>query len=167
MTKDKTLILTSRQISQKIERIAHHIYEIHYKEKEIVIVGIKDRGYIVAARIAKVLKEISSLNIELHSITLNKDNPLDSLEYDGELGLLKGKVVILVDDVLNSGRTLIFAVREILTANPKILATATLIDRIHRKFPIRADYVGLTLSTNLKEHITVEMGGKKEAVYLE
>ena len=76
-------------------------------------------------------------------------------------------MVVLVDDVLNSGRTLIHATRIILEHDPKILATATLVDRIHRKFPIRADYVGLTLSTNLKEHISVELGGKKEAAYLE
>ena len=162
-----TLILDHDQIDKKVNRIAHHIYENHYKQKEITIIGIVDRGHELAKRISNVLAEISPLEIKLHSITIDKDKPLSDVKFSGDFTQLKGKVVVLVDDVLNSGRTLIHATRIILEHDPKILATATLVDRIHRKFPIRADYVGLTLSTNLKEHISVELGGKKEAAYLE
>lgn len=164
---NRTLILDHDQIDKKVNRIAHHIYENHYKQKEITIIGIVDRGYELAKRISSVLSDISPIDIHTHSLTVDKDKPLSDVEFSGDLDALKGKVIILVDDVLNSGRTLIHATRVILERDPKILATATLVDRIHRKFPIRADYVGLTLSTNLKEHITVELGGKKEAAYLE
>lgn len=164
---NRTLILDHDQIDKKVKRIAHHIYENHYKQKEIAIVGIVDRGYELAQRISKVLGEISPLKIHTYSLTVDKDEPLAEVEFSGDFSELKGKVVILVDDVLNSGRTLIYAAKVLVEYDPKILATATLVDRIHRKFPIRADYVGLTLSTNLKEHIAVELGGKKEAAYLE
>lgn len=160
------LILDSKQIAQKIARMAHHIYEIHYKEKNIIIVGVRDRGFEVARRIADQLRSISELEVELYSISLDKDKPQNEVNFEGDVKNLKGNVVVLVDDVLNSGRTLIYAAKYLLDAYPRILATATLVDRIHRRFPIRADYVGLTLSTNLREHIAVELG-KKDAVYLE
>lgn len=164
---NRTLILDQDQIDKKVNRIAHHIYEIHYKQKEITIIGIVDRGFELAKKISKVLSDISPLEIKLHRLTVDKDKPLSDVEFSGDFSELKGKVVVLVDDVLNSGRTLIHATRIILEHDPKVLATAILVDRIHRKFPIRADYVGLTLSTNLKEHIHVELGGKTEAAYLE
>jgi pyrimidine operon attenuation protein/uracil phosphoribosyltransferase len=89
------------------------------------------------------------------------------VQFDGETGSLKNKNVILVDDVLNSGRTLIYAAQFILNEGPKALSTATLVDRVHRKFPIRADYVGMTLSTNLKEHVAVIKEKGKYCAYLE
>ena len=168
MPKEITPILDAQQISQKLTRIAHEIHEKNYKEKDIVVVGVTGRGSEVAERIAKLLTDISEINVVVHHIELNKEKPLNGeIKYSGELKELKNKSVILVDDVLNSGRTLIYAAKHLLDAEPKVLSIATLIDRFHRRFPIRADYVGLTLSTNLKEHITVEMEKGKEAVYLE
>ncbi len=148
--------------------MAHEIHENNYKEKELIIVGVVGRGNEVAARLGKLLTSITEISISVESIELSKEKPLSGeINYSGELKALKGKSVVLVDDVLNSGRTLIYAAKHLLDADPKNLSTATLIDRFHRRFPIRADYVGLTLSTNLKEHVAVEMEKGKEAVYLE
>ncbi len=168
MPKEKTLILESKQISQKLTRMAHEIHENNYLEKEIVLVGVVGRGLEVAERLFSALKSIATCEVNLYQIEINKDKPLSSdVKFNGDIKLLKGKSVILIDDVLNSGRTLIYAAKYLLDAEPRSLATATLVDRFHRRFPVRADYVGLTLSTNLKEHITVEMEKGKEAVYLE
>ena len=168
MTRDRSLILNSKQISQKLMRMAHEIHENNYKEKELIIVGVVGRGNEVAARLGKLLTSITEISISVESIELRKERTLSGeINYSGELKALKGRSVVLVDDVLNSGRTLIYAAKHLLDADPKNLSTATLIDRFHRRFPIRADYVGLTLSTNLKEHVAVEMEKGKEAVYLE
>lgn len=165
---NKTLILNSKQIQQKINRIAYEIYENNYKEKEIIVAGIADNGYILAKRIADVLSKISPIKAKLIEIKINKTNPIESptkiLLTEKEL---KDKVIILVDDVLNSGKTLIFGARGFLTTPVKRLTTAVLVDRGHNRYPIKADFVGLSLSTTLQEHITVEIDKKgKEVVYL-
>ncbi|MFM9986643.1 MAG: phosphoribosyltransferase family protein [Flavobacteriales bacterium] len=168
MPKERTLILESKQIGQKLTRIAHEIHENNYLEKEIILVGVVGRGLEVAERLFKLLQGIAESTVTLYQIEINKDKPLSAeVKFNGEVKSLKGKSVILIDDVLNSGRTLIYASKYLLDAEPRSLATATLVDRFHRRFPIRADYVGLTLSTNLKEHVSVEMEKGNEKVYLE
>lgn len=164
----KTLILNSKQIEQKVNRIAYEIYENNYDEKEIVIAGIAKNGYLLGKRIADVLQHISRIEIQLIEIALDKENPFES---DVKIKLtekeLKNKVIILVDDVLNSGKTLIFGAKLFLNAPVKRLTTAVLVDRGHNRYPIKADVVGLSLSTTLQEHITVELDKKgKETVYL-
>jgi pyrimidine operon attenuation protein / uracil phosphoribosyltransferase len=165
---DKTLILTDRQIDQKIQRIAHQIHELVFSEKEIFVVGVEKNGVEFASRLVKVLGDISEVKIHQYSIGIQKDKPsANEVRFEGDLSAMKNKTVFLVDDVLNSGRTLIYAMRYLLEAYPKQLKTAALVDRIHRRFPIRADFVGLTLSTNLKEHVEVVLTPGKESVYLE
>ena len=164
---DQTIILDHKQIGQKITRIAHQILENNFKEKSIVIIGIQKEGFILATRIFKALENISTGQINLHGIQVNKKNPLKSnLEEVVSTLQLKNKIVILVDDVLNSGKTLIHATQALLQEEVKGIQTVCLVDRKHREFPIRADYVGLTLSTTLQEHITVEFGST-DVVYLE
>ncbi|MGB0391278.1 MAG: phosphoribosyltransferase family protein [Salibacteraceae bacterium] len=163
----QTVILNHQQIGQKINRIAHEILENNFQEKSIVILGIKEEGFILAQRLVSILETISDMQIELHDIKLNKRNPLASgLSSSVEPTALKNKIVILVDDVLNSGKTLVYSTKFLLDHNIKGLQTVCLVDRKHRKFPIRADYVGLTLSTTLKEHITVKFG-KSDSVFLD
>jgi len=160
--------LNAKQIGRKLVRMAHEIHENHYKEKDLVLIGIEGRGSQLATRLSKLLSEISELTIHQEEIRLNKDKPLsEPLEYTGELKVLKGKSIVLVDDVLNSGKTLMYASRYLLEVDVKSLTIATLVDRFHRKFPIRPDIVGLTLSTNLREHVTVHLNKGKEAVYLD
>jgi pyrimidine operon attenuation protein / uracil phosphoribosyltransferase len=167
MNKNQSIILNALQIDQKIVRMAHEIHENNYKEKEIILVGIVGRGLELAERLHTVLQKIAAMQVRLEKIELNKDQPLaDDMKYSGQTSLLKNKSVVLIDDVLNSGRTLIFASKYLLVTEPRSLSIATLVDRYHRRFPIRADYVGLTLSTNLKEHVSVILDKGKEAVYL-
>jgi pyrimidine operon attenuation protein / uracil phosphoribosyltransferase len=167
MNKNQSLILTALQIEQKIVRMAHEIHENNYKEKEIILVGIVGKGLELAERMHKALQKIASMPVRLEKIEINKDQPLaNDMIYSGQTEALKNKSVVLIDDVLNSGRTLIFASKYLLATEPRSLSIATLIDRYHRRFPIHADYVGLTLSTNLKEHVSVILDRGQEAVYL-
>lgn len=164
----KTEILTSMQVEQKINRIAYELYETNFEEKNLYVIGITGQGLTLAKRISDILKKISGKNIFLHQITLNKDKPLEEeIQLSIDLKDLEGHNVILIDDVLNSGRTLIYSAQHILKANPGKLQTVCLVDRRHRKFPIRADFVGLTLSTTLQEHILVEFSANGDKVYLE
>lgn len=167
-TAERTRILDQWEVEHKIRRIAHQILEENYKEKSIVMVGVTGVGADVARELHKEFTSISDIESVFYELTLQKDKPLQGeMTFSGELKDLRNKVVFLVDDVLNSGRTLIFAARHLLGASPKSLRTVVLVDRIHRKFPIRADYVGMTLSTNLKEHVAVEKEGKGFVAYLD
>lgn len=163
----KTLILTGKQIEQKINRIAYQIYENNYDEKDIFIAGIAPNGYLLAKRIDEVLQKLSPIKTKLIEIVIDKENPLAAdIKISVTDKELKNKVIILVDDVLNSGKTLIFGAKPFLIAPVKRLTTVVLVDRGHNRYPIKADLVGLSLSTTLQEHITVELSKGKEAVYL-
>lgn len=165
--KDPTLILDHWEIEQKVRRMAHQVLEEHYKEKQIVFVAVKGMGTQIAELLLREFNIASDLPATLVHLEIDKQKPLNAEIVTSEpLKFMKGKSVILIDDVLNSGRTLIYAASHLLDAGPKVLRTFVLVDRIHRKFPIRADYVGLTLSTNLKEHVQVEKEGSKFAAYL-
>lgn len=164
-------ILNSEQIRRKLERMARQILENHYCEKEVVLLGVKKHGIEVAKRLESILNSIGKLQIHFESIELNKDAPLESdINCSCDATAIKGKVVIVVDDVLNSGRTMIYAVKHVLDLEPKGVYTAILVDRIHRSFPVRADYCGLSLSTHVDQHISVALNSKsedKDSVYLE
>ena len=162
----KTKILDSVGISQKINRLAWEVYENNLLEKEIIIVGISGRGEVLATLLSKVLVDISSIKITLGRISLDKDNPYDSdLVFNLTETDIENKVVILVDDVLNSGKTLMYAASEFLTVPLIKLSTVVLVNRNHNRYPIKSDYEGMSLSTTLKEHINVVFG-KEEGVYL-
>jgi pyrimidine operon attenuation protein/uracil phosphoribosyltransferase len=163
----KTPILTGKQIEQKINRIAYQIYENNYDEKDILIAGIAPNGYLLAKRIAEVLQKLSPIKTKLIEIVIDKEDPLAAdIKISVTDKELKNKVIILVDDVLNSGKTLIFGAKPFLITPVKRLTTVVLVDRGHNRYPIKADLVGLSLSTTLQEHITVELTKGKEAVYL-
>lgn len=167
MGTEKNIILNHHQVEQKLNRIAHEIHENHFEDKELIIVGIANRGFILAERIFKLLEKISSLDLKLVKLNIDKKHPQKSIDKDQlEQAQLSKKVVLLVDDVLNSGKTLAFGAKHILDYPVKRLCTVVMVNRRHRLYPVRADYVGLTLSTTLKEHISVELSNKKDAVYL-
>ena len=163
----KSQILNSKAIDQKINRLAWQIYENNLKEKDVVIVGVSGRGEILANLLSEVLNHISSIKIKLGVIHLDKDNPYNSqittnlkeIDYSN-------KVVILVDDVLNSGKTLIYASKYFLTTPLVKLSTVVLIERKHNLFPIKANYVGLSLATTLQQYITVSLERDSMGVYL-
>ena len=163
---EKTLVLNKQQLQQKIDRLAWQIYEQNYKEKSIIIAGIADRGVLLAKKIADKLTEISDIKVKLANIKVDRDHPFyKDIEVDISESEYKNKVLILVDDVLNSGKTLIYGAKYFLSVPLKRLSTLVLVDRNHNRFPIKADFVGLSLSTTLKEHISVELE-KNVGVYL-
>jgi pyrimidine operon attenuation protein/uracil phosphoribosyltransferase len=163
----KTLILNNVQIEQKIQRIAYEIYEDNFEEKEIVFAGILNSGYILAKRLQLTLNSICKIRTTLVEIRIDKTHQANHRAVismkDADI---KGKVVILVDDVLNSGKTLIYSLRAFLDADIAKIRTVLLVDRDHKRYPIRADYVGIRLSTTLQEHITVDLTADNEAVFL-
>lgn len=165
--KDATLLLDEAAIAQKIKRLSYQIYEDNFDEKEIVFIGIKDNGVLFAEKILNYFNEISTIKAYLFSIQLNKLNPnADSIIFEGNAQLLQNKVVILIDDVANSGKTMCYALKPILEYLPKKIQTLVLIDRKHKNYPIQADYIGLSLSTTMKEHIRVELKPKEINAYL-
>jgi pyrimidine operon attenuation protein/uracil phosphoribosyltransferase len=150
-------ILDAYKVQQKISRIALEIIERTYKEEHVIIVGIKNAGYELAIRICKELKRFENKDYPCYHININKPAPLErEVETSLDRDKLPDAVVILVDDVQNSGRTMAYAVRHFLQYKVKSIQTCVLIDRKHNRFPIKADYVGLSLSTTLQEHVLVE-----------
>lgn len=163
----KSIILTSEEISFKIRRIAYQIYENNIDEKEIIIAGISENGYYFAKKIKSVLENISEIKVELCEVKINKRNPLEAITTSIEPDIYKNKSLILVDDVLNTGTTLMYAVKHFLDVPLKQFKTAVLVNRNHKKYPIKADFKGISLSTSLQEHITFEVTKKGAIVYLD
>ncbi|CAN5540819.1 phosphoribosyltransferase domain-containing protein [soil metagenome] len=166
--REPTLVLNSRQIDQRINRIAYQIYEDNSSEAEILLAGIAKSGYTFALLLQKVLVKICPVPVRLVEIKLDKEQPID-YQITPPLSKedLKQKVVIVIDDVLNSGKTLMYSLRPFLEADMKKIRTVLLVDRDHKRYPVEADFVGITLSTTLQEHIRVVLEAGKEAVYLE
>jgi pyrimidine operon attenuation protein/uracil phosphoribosyltransferase len=168
MPNKKLLILNKKQIEQRIDRMAYQILEDNLGEKELIIAGIIDKGYLIAKRLKSVLESISEIKITLMKVEINKEISHLEASSDLDLKLATNKVVILVDDVLNSGRTLAYGLGVFLDIPLKKLRTLVLIDRSHRNFPVSPDFTGLELATVLKEHVNVVLDEKTEedAVYL-
>jgi len=162
----RTKILDKHQLQQKVNRLAWQIYERNDTESEIIIVGIQKRGVELAKKISKVIISISDIKVIDATVTLDKDNPFDSdLVFSLTSSNIENKVVVLVDDVLNSGKTLMYAASEFLTVPLVKLSTVVLVNRNHNRYPVKADYEGMSLSTTLQDHVNVVFG-KEEGVYL-
>jgi pyrimidine operon attenuation protein/uracil phosphoribosyltransferase len=151
-----TQVLDHQAVCSKISRIAWQIFEEFSNEKEIVIAGIADRGYLFASLLKDELDKISDLSCSLHKLSINKDEPLDSKPIlDPSIKDFTNANVVLVDDVLKSGSTLIYGVRYFLNFPIKIMKTVVLVDRNHKRYPVKADFKGISLSTSLQEHVNV------------
>lgn len=152
------LILDKHKVEQKILRLAWQIYEKHAAEKSIILFGIKNRGFQLAELLAQKLQAISDLEVEVGSIRMNKRNPVhDEITLSHEPEYWKSRPIVIVDDVTNSGQTLMYALKPFMGELLSQLHIAVLVDRAHKKFPISPDFVGLSLSTTLQEHITLNM----------
>jgi pyrimidine operon attenuation protein/uracil phosphoribosyltransferase len=151
----KNIILTNQEIEHKIKRIAYQIYETFVDEEEIVIAGIAANGFTFAKKIALALETISPIKVSLCEVQINKQNPQLPIHTSLSKEQYTNKGLILVDDVLNSGTTLIYAVRHFIDVPLKKFKTAVLVDRNHKKYPVKADFKGISLSTSLLEHVQV------------
>ena len=157
--------MDQKHIQKTIKRISYQIYETNSEENELVLAGIKENGLELATRIQKELKKISDLDVVLIEIKMDKKNPRDKISMSQSISFCENKSVVVVDDVLNTGRTLIYAVKKFLSIKLKKIQTAVLVNRNHKNSPIKGDFKGISLSTSIKEHINVRFG-KDEGIYL-
>lgn len=159
-------ILNHQEIAHKTKRIAFQIYETFVDEEVIVIAGIAKNGYLFAEKIAETLESIAPIKVLLCEVFIDKQNPTEIITTSLSSEIYKNKGVILVDDVLNSGTTLIYGVRHFLDVPLKKFKTAVLVDRNHKKYPVKADFKGISLSTSLFEHVTVVFEKDNNHAYL-
>jgi pyrimidine operon attenuation protein/uracil phosphoribosyltransferase len=160
-------ILTTEQINHIIKRIAYQIYETFIDEDTITIAGIANNGYVLATKIAKEIELISSIKVVLCEVKMDKNNPNSAVTTSITPDNYKNKGLVLVDDVLNSGTTLIYGVKHFLEVPINKFKTVVLVDRNHKKYPVKADFKGISLSTSSKEHVTVVFEQDHSYAYLE
>jgi pyrimidine operon attenuation protein/uracil phosphoribosyltransferase len=166
MTIEKNIILNNDQINRKIKRIAFQIYEANSTENEVIIAGITGNGFQFAKKITSQLQEISPLTVILCEVIIDKKNPLHQITTSIDEEAYINKSVILVDDVLYSGTTLIYGVKHFLEVPLKQFKTAVLVDRNFKKYPVKADFKGISLSTSIQEHVDVEFSDTNSIAYL-
>ncbi len=167
MPAESDLILNKTQITQKITRIAYEIFENNINEKELVIAGIPEGGSKLAEILVKELKKITPFKLKLVRVSLEKKGPLESkVDLDCNLEEIKGKTIILVDDVLHTGKTFIQGMKPFLAVNVKKIQTVALVNRSYTLFPVTSNYTGYQLSTTLNDHIHVQLDKNNFGVYL-
>lgn len=165
MEKQRILILDKERINWKLQRMAYEIWEHNSHESSVTLIGIEGSGATMAKNLAERLKAISPLDVDVITMKMNKRAPSGEIKMDKDI---KGNSVILVDDVANSGRTLLYALRPLLSAELKKVMMVVLVERKHKAFPISPDIVGHSVATTLQERIVVETNGNEiEAAYLE
>lgn len=160
-------ILTHIEIEHKIRRIAYQIFETFVNEETVVLAGIASNGFVFAQKIAKILEEISPLKIVLCEVFIDKNKPNAPITTSIAQQDYENKGLVLVDDVLNSGTTLVYGVKHFLEVPLSKFKTAVLVDRNHKKYPVKADFKGISLSTSLQEHVQVVFDHSGDYAYLE
>ena len=155
----KNYILTQQVAEKKLRRMAYEILENNAGEQQLILAGIRDSGSVVARNIQQHLKEIAGdkLTTRFIEITLDKKKP--GAVTLSETLLFDDAVIIIIDDVAMSGKTLLYAMRPFLDFHPRKIESLVLVERSHKAFPVQPDYKGLSLATTLQEHIYVEVDG--------
>ncbi|MFT3901862.1 MAG: phosphoribosyltransferase family protein [Niabella sp.] len=159
MAERKNYILTGEVIEKKLQRLALEVVEQNIEEKEITLVGIAPYGVVMAKIVQELIQKWSSISTKLITLKIDKVTP-GEVELDASLDI-KGKVVVVVDDVTNSGKTLLYSMKPFLEHHPKKVQIMVLVERSHKAYPVSADYKGISLATTLQEHIFVEVEGDK------
>ena len=157
MAAEKKYILDQTTAEKKIRRMALEILENNADEKEIILAGIRESGSVLAKAVQEVLKAESSIPTTLISLSLDKKTPKEvalSAQID-----FAGKTIIVVDDVANSGKTLLYAMKPFLEFHPRSIQVLVLVARSHNAFPVHPDYIGVSIAPTLEEHIFVEVEG--------
>ncbi|MFY0651691.1 MAG: phosphoribosyltransferase [Cyclobacteriaceae bacterium] len=165
MVEEKDLILNKKQIDQKLKRIAFEIYENNIDEKQLVLAGISNNGQMMSDSVKKELDKIAPLKIETVKISIDKKKPSTSEITLSEDINFSNKAVILLDDVLNTGKTVAFTLKTFLSTNVKKIEVAVLVNRSHKQFPIYPKYVGYEMATTFNEHVEVSLK-KDKGVFL-
>ena len=163
----KNTILSHKEIEHKIKRIAYQIYESNANEKELIIAGIESNGYLLAKKIKNSLDKISDIQTTLCKVTIDKSEPTKPIKTSIDKDSYVNKSIVLIDDVLNSGSTLIYGIKHFLDVPLKQFKTAVLVNRNHKKYPVKADYKGISLSTSLFEHVHVNLSKQPYEAYLD
>lgn len=162
----KNYILDAETAHRKMQRMAYEIVENNLEESQLILAGIRESGSVIARNIQQLLQQISPLATELITLSLDKKKPA-AVEVTPSIDF-NDKVVIIIDDVANSGKTLLYAMKPLLAFHPRKIQTLALVERTHKTFPVSTDYVGLSVATTLQEHIFVETEGDKvKGAYLE
>lgn len=167
MQKIESVILNQKQIAHKIKRMAYQVYESNVNETEVVIAGIKENGFILAKKIKAEVENISPIKVILCEVVIDKKAPITPITTSLTPEEYQNKSLLLVDDVLHSGTTLIYGIRHFLDVPLKQFKTAVLVDRNHKKYPVKADFKGISLSTSLNENVNVIFDGDDAKAVLE
>ena len=167
MALTKNTILSHKEIEHKIKRIAFQIYESNVDETELIIAGIDSNGYLFAKKIKNNLDKISSIKSTLCKVSIDKSMPTNPISTSIKKEDYANKSIVLIDDVLNSGSTLIYGIKHFLDVPLKKFKTAVLVNRNHKKYPVKADFKGISLSTSLFEHVHVNLSKQPYEAYLD
>ena len=162
----ENIILTHKEIAHKTKRIAYQIFETFVNEEEVILAGIANNGYLFAQKIAAELALISDFKVTLCEVKINKQNPQSPVTTSIPSAEYQNKALVLIDDVLSTGTTLIYGVKHFLEVPLSKFKTAVLVDRNHKKYPVKADFKGISLSTSLQEHIQVVFEESNSYAYL-
>lgn len=167
MQKIDSVILNKKQIAHKIKRMAYQLYETNVGETEVIIAGIKDNGFLLAKKLKTEVEKISPIKVILCEVSIEKKNPTAPIKTSLKPEEYKNKSLLLVDDVLHSGTTLIYGIKHFLDVPLKQFKTAVLVDRNHKKYPVKADFKGISLSTSLNENVMVVFEKNNDRAILE
>lgn len=152
---ERKYILSKEVVAKKLRRLALEVVENNYDEPQLILVGIRENGMVIANEISEYLKEIFNGEITIIELSLNKKRP-EEVTLNRAIDF-NDKAVLLIDDVANSGSTMLYALKPLLETFPKKIQTLALVERTHKSFPIDVDYVGLSVSTTPDQHIFVEV----------
>ena len=153
--KNKKYILSAEVANKKLRRMALQVVEQNYNEKQLILIGIKKNGTVIAEKICQYLKDVFGGEIIVLELTIDKKKPA-AISLSAGMDF-NDKTIVLIDDVANSGRTMLYALKPLLEQLPKKIQTLALVERTHKTFPVEVDYIGLSVSTTTDEHIYVEV----------
>jgi len=161
------VILNNQQIHQKITRLGHELLENCFEESQIFIGGIHGNGFEMATMLSDIITKNSDIKVHCFEIKINKSEPWsEEIEVNIDETKFKKGFLILVDDVINSGKTMQYALVKFLQSPTKTIRTVVLVDRKHRRFPVKADIVGISLSTTLKDRVEVDLSKNDSKAFL-